>query len=92
MSQKLPSQLESVLTKFYADAVKFMRIGKYPLSLVGNMDETPAFFDMVPSKFIAPKGNKECVVRTLGGKKNILQLFCQLRRMRKCTCVRVSFL
>ena len=27
-----------------------MRIGKYPPSLVGNMDETPAFFDMVPSK------------------------------------------
>ena len=43
VSQKLPSQLESVLTKFYADAAKFMRIGKYPLSLVGNMDETPAF-------------------------------------------------
>ena len=44
VSQKLPRQLESVLSKFYADAAKFMRIGKYPLSLVGNMDETPAFF------------------------------------------------
>ena len=69
VSQKLPSQLESVLTKFYADAAKFMRIGKYPLSLVRNMDETPAFFDMVPSKCIAAKGTKECVVRTLSGEK-----------------------
>ena len=49
------------------DAAKFMRIGKYPLSLVANIDETPAFFDMVPSKRIAAKGTKECVVRTLGG-------------------------
>ena len=48
VSQKLSSQLESVLTKFYADGAKFIRIGKYPHSLVGNMDETPAFFDMVP--------------------------------------------
>ena len=49
-----------------------MRIGKYPLSLLGNMDETPAFFDMVPSKCIAAKGTKECVVRTSGGKKKLL--------------------
>ena len=69
ISQKLPSQLESVLTKFYADVAKFMRIGKYPLSLVGNMDETPAFFDMVPSKCILAKGTKECVVCTSGGEK-----------------------
>ena len=65
-SQKLPSQLESVLTKFYADAAKFKRIGEYPLSLVGNMDETPAFFDIVPSKCIAAKVTKECVVCTSG--------------------------
>ena len=72
VSQKLPSQLESILTKFYANAAKFMRIGKYPLSLVGNMDETPAFFDMVPAKCIAAKGTKECMVRTSGGEKKHL--------------------
>ena len=72
VSQKLPSQLESVLTKFYADAAKFMRIRKYPLSLVGNMDETPPFLDMVPSKCIAAKGTKECVVRISGGEKKHL--------------------
>ena len=48
ISQKLPNQLEDVLSKFYEDAARFMRIGKYPLSLIGNMDETPASFDMVP--------------------------------------------
>ena len=72
VSQKLPSQLESVLTKFYADAAMFMRIEKYPPSLVGNMDETPAFFDTVPSKCIAAKGTKEYVVRISGGEKQHL--------------------
>ena len=72
VSQKLPSQLENVLTKFYADPARFMRIGKYPLSLVGNMDKTPVFFDKVPSKCIADKGTKECVVCTSGGEKKHL--------------------
>ena len=36
------------------------------------MDETPAFFDMVPSKYIAANGTKECVVRTSGGEKKYL--------------------
>ena len=67
--QKLPSQLERVLTKFYADAAKFVRIRKYPLSLVGNMDEIPAICDTVPAKCIAAEGTKECVVLTSGGEK-----------------------
>ena len=46
-----------------------MRIGKYPQVLIGNMDETPAFFDMVPTKSICKIGNKECVVRTSGSEK-----------------------
>ena len=33
------------------------------------MDETSAFFDLVPSKCTAAKGTKECVVRTSGGEK-----------------------
>ena len=69
VSKKLPQQLEGVLTKFYEDAGRFMRIGKYPRSLVGNMDETPVFFDMVPVKSICKTGSKECIVRTSGCEK-----------------------
>ena len=69
VSQKLPRQLEESISKFYADAGRFMRIGKYPRSLVGNMDETPAFFDMVPTKSICKIGSRECVVRTSGNDK-----------------------
>ena len=42
-SQTLSKQLEGVLSKFYEDAAHLMRIGKYALFLVGNMDETSVF-------------------------------------------------
>ena len=57
--QKLSIQLESVLIKFCADAGRFIRMWKSPFSLVGNIDETPAYFGMVPSKSIAKKGERE---------------------------------
>ena len=46
-----------------------MRIGKYPRSLVANMGETPAFFDMIPAKSICKTGSRECIVRTSGSEK-----------------------
>ena len=66
VSQKLPRHLEESISKFYADAGRF---GKYPRSLVGNMGETPAFFDMVPTKSICKMSSRECVVRTSGNDK-----------------------
>ena len=69
VSQKLPKQLEGSITKFYEDAERYMRIGKYPRSLVANMDETPAFFDMIPAKSICKTGSRECIVRTSGSEK-----------------------
>ena len=38
------------------------------------MDETPAFFDMVPSKSICKTGSKECIVRTSGCEKKHLTI------------------
>ena len=67
--QKLPKQLEGLITKFYEDAGRYMRIGKYPRSLVVNMDETPALFDMIPVKSICKTGSRECIVRTSGSEK-----------------------
>ena len=71
ISQKLPKQLENVLSKFYKDAVHFMCIGKYPLSLVGNMDETPVFFDMVPAKCFGKKERKSAWFILQEVRKNI---------------------
>ena len=54
--QKLPYQLESKIFSFYFECARFLKIGKYPLSLIGNMNETPVFFDMVPEKSLVQKG------------------------------------
>ena len=48
---------------------KFLKIGKYPLVLVGNMDETPVFFDMVLNKSFAKKISKSVTVKTFGCQK-----------------------
>ena len=82
VSQKLPKQLEGSITKFYEDAGRYMRIGKYPRSLVANMDETPAFFDMIPAKSICKTGSRECIVRTSGSEKNMLLLYFLLPPMK----------
>ena len=63
ISQKLPEQFKEKLSCFYEMCAKFLKIGKYPLALVRNMDETPVFFDMVPNKSFAKKGS-QLVVRT----------------------------
>ena len=40
---KTPIQLESRLSLFYSEFVRFMKIGKYPFPLTGNTDETAVF-------------------------------------------------
>ena len=73
ISQKLSKQLEGVFSKFYEDAGRFMWIGKYPLSLVGNIDETSAVFDLFPLKSISKTSEREWVV-------------CSSRSEKKKTC------
>ena len=46
-----------------------MRIAKYLRSLIGNMDGTTAFFDMIPAKSTGKTRSKEGVVRTSGCEK-----------------------
>ena len=56
LCQKLPSQLGSKISSFYSECIRFLKIGKYPLPLIGHIDETPVFFDMVPEKSLVQKG------------------------------------
>ena len=58
VSQKLPRQLEGCLTKFFEGTGPYMRIGKYPHSLIWNMDETPAFFNMILLKVFVKLAQK----------------------------------
>ena len=51
IGQKLPKQLEEKLSGFFKMRAKFLKIRKYPPALIGNMDETPVFFDMAHNHF-----------------------------------------
>ena len=64
--------MESILSKFYEDAARFMRIGKYPLSLVGNMYETPSFSDMITSQCVTKTGLRECIRSSRRQKKLLM--------------------
>ena len=72
ISQKLPAQLERNLECFL-NKVNILRAKHaYPARLITNMDETPMYFDMVPSSTISKKGVKEVRVRSSGAEKRRL--------------------
>ena len=68
MCQKLPSQLGSKIS-FYSECIRFLKIGKYPLPLIGHIDETLVFFDMMPEKSLVQKGQKSVTIRASGSEK-----------------------
>ena len=69
LSQQLPIQLESKICRFLETCARYMKLGQYPLELVGNMDETPLFFDIASNRRGKGKGENECIVRTCGHEK-----------------------
>ena len=59
VAQKLPGDLENQVSRFH-DQVKAERQKyNFPKDLIGSMDETPLYFDMVPSRTVEKKGAKE---------------------------------
>ncbi len=39
------------------------------MAFIGNMDETPVYFDLVPNKVVDRVGVRSCIVRTTGAEK-----------------------
>ena len=67
LAQRLPAQLEDKIMQFYKDIQRARQ--NYPFCFIGNMDETPAFFDLVPNKVVDRVGSKDCWVITTGSEK-----------------------
>ena len=66
IAQMLPADLEEKIARFRQD-VCYIRInGDFDYDLIANMDETPVYFDMVPSRTVDRKGIK---VRTTKSEK-----------------------
>ena len=60
--QRLPADLEEKITSFQRFVIKERKCHSYPLSQIGNMDETPVFF--------LPPFKQTVAVRTTGHEKN----------------------
>ena len=56
MAQELPKDLKS--------KIRIRENGDFPYDLTNNMDETPVYMDMVPSKTVDIRGKKTIKVRT----------------------------
>ena len=70
IAQKLPEDLEDKVTSFQRFVIKMREKEEYELSQIGNMDETPVWFDMPTSKTVTSKGEKTVLVKTTGHEKS----------------------
>ena len=65
----LPDSLEGKIRAYLQKVQKERRIGRFPHALIGNMDETPAYFNLVPNQSIDRVGAKSCIIWTTGAEK-----------------------
>src|SRR6266542_2087704 len=69
LSQILPQNLIEIQNIFLS-YIMYLRIhNKYPLKYIGNMDETPMWFDLPSNTTINQKGAKTVNIRTNGNKR-----------------------
>ena len=69
IAQSLPADLESKISRFRQDVYHIRQNNDFSYDLICNMDETPVFFDMVPSRVVEKKGKKSVRVRSTSSEK-----------------------
>ena len=70
ITQKLPEHLDQKITSFHSFVIKSRRKENYELVHIGNMDETPVWFDMPSARSVNEKGAKTVLVNTTGHEKS----------------------
>ena len=65
----LPADLEEKMARFRQDVYHVRQNGDFSYDLIANMDETPVFFDMVPSCVVEKIGEKSVRVRSTNSDK-----------------------
>jgi hypothetical protein len=58
ISQKLPADLEDKIASFQRFVIGKREEYDYPLACIGNMDETPVFFDLPANRTVDSVGAK----------------------------------
>ena len=74
MAQKLPKDLEARIEIFYKDIQNLEENGNYSNELIGNMDETPLYFDMILSRSLEKRRAKDVRVKSTGAQKRSFSL------------------
>lgn len=69
IAQKLPVDLADKTTNFHKFVIKIRKKYDFPLAQIGNMDETPVFFDMLSNRTVETKGTKTVLVKSTGHEK-----------------------
>ena len=70
IAQKLPHELDEKVLSFQKYVIARRKFFEFPLSRIGNMDETPMFFYMPGTRTVNKAGEKTVLVRTTGNEKN----------------------
>lgn len=69
LAQKLPSELEDKVEAFQRHVIRLRKEKNFDLSHIGNMDETPVFFDLPSNYTVDSKGAKTVFIKTTGHEK-----------------------
>ena len=70
IAQRLPEDLEDKTIKFQRYVIKIRREHEYPLSRIGNADQTPLTFDIPSNTTVAQRGEKTVTMKTTGHEKD----------------------
>ena len=70
IAQKLPKELDDKVIKFHKFVIECRKKNKYDLACIGNMDETPVWFDMPSNSTVHKAGEKTIFVKTTGHEKS----------------------
>ena len=70
IAQKLPGDLEEKIVNFHRFVLNCRKKANYELVNIGNMDETPVWFDMPSTRTVNARGEKTVSVTTTGHEKS----------------------
>ena len=69
IAQKLPKDVDDKVDKFHRFVIDERKLCTYAMSDIGNMDETPMYFDMPGNTTVDFSGNKTISIKTTGHEK-----------------------
>jgi len=70
MAQKLPGDLEEKIDNCHRFVLNCRKKANYELVNIGNMDETPVWFDMPSTRTVNVQGEKTVSITTTGHEKS----------------------